>query len=169
MNKHKFLIPFLTAALSITACKKNDLLQSTQQKAATATLINNTQWKSVSAWSGEKEENTTVYSGSLSDTSINAGIASKGLVLVYKKSGNTITALPAEVKTDKGSYFWYYQVSQGNITLVADAEGTATTPKEEGFTYFAISADKLKTLETQGYTKANLMTLTYENASAILK
>src|SRR5205809_1139513 len=94
----------------------------------------------------------------------------KCLVLVYKKSGSTVTALPYEEQAATGSYFWYYQVASGSLSITADAYDGAKTPSaDQSFKYFVVSADKLAELEAQGHSKAELMKLTYENAAAILK
>jgi hypothetical protein len=177
MNKHKFLVLGLGAVLLFTACKKADLQQATTAAAAAtaataaAATTNSTSanWRSISNWSAQSQDKYTVYSTQVTDSSITSPVASKGLVLVYKRSGNTVTALPYEEKATTGSYFWYYQVASGTLSVIADAYDGAKTPAaDQSFKYFVLSADKLATLETQGHTKAELMKLTYENAAAIL-
>lgn len=167
MNKHKFLAALLFAGVAFTACKKTDVQQNvpTQTSAATPS----SEWKTVSSWSSEKEEQYTVYNSTIEDNSITSAIASDGLVLAYKKSNGVAQVLPFEEKINGGSYFWYYQVSEGSITISADAYGSAKQPSIEGIRYFVLSADKLNELEGKGYSKARLMKLSYENAAALLK
>ena len=174
MNKKKLLVWAFGAAMMVTACRKNDVLNNTASApAAAATSADTTtasSWKAFSNWSAEPQEKYTVYTNTIDASSISAAVASKGLVLVYKKSGSNIIALPGEEKGSTGSYFWYYQVSQGKLSITADAYDHAPAPgAEQNFRYFILSAEKLDELQGKGYSKAELMTLTYENAAAILK
>jgi|GEM_PF-1528593 len=175
MNKQKFLILGMSVALLVTACKKNDLQQSvaaasTTTAAAAATASTSANWRSISNWSAQSQDKYTTFTSAIGDSSISGSVASKGLVLVYKKSGSTVTALPYEEQAATGSYFWYYQVASGNLSITADAYDGAKTPAaDQSFKYFVVSADKLAELEAQGHSKAELMKLTYENAAAILK
>jgi hypothetical protein len=169
MNKHKLMVLGLSAVLFASSCKKNDMESSIAQASA-AKAVQTSEWKSISKWSTQSQENYAVYSSNLQDSSISSSVASQGLVLAYKKNGSTVSALPYEEKAGAGSYFWYYQVSQGGIAIMADAYGGATTPASSlGFKYFVISADKLSQLESAGHSKAELMKLSYDEASALLK
>ena len=169
MNKHKLMVLGLSAVLFASSCKKNDLQNSVAQ-ASPAKAVQSSEWKSISNWSTQSQENYKVYSSNVQDSAISSAVASQGLVLAYKKNGSTVSALPYEEKAGTGSYFWYYQVSQGGIAIMADAYGGATTPANSlGFKYFVISADKLSQLESAGHSKAELMKLSYDEASALLK
>jgi hypothetical protein len=111
-----------------------------------------------------------VYSNKVTDQSITAAITQGGMVLAFKKNGTTISPLPSEEKNGADSYFWYYQVSEGSIVFNVDAYGNAAAPAAaNSFKYYVISASQLKDLEQKGYSKAELMRLTYENAQALLK
>ena len=163
MNKHQLLVFGLSATVLFTACKKTDVAAEMQETQT------GTEWKSVSSWSSENAESTTVYTTNLEDKGITGSIAEDGLVLVYKKSGSTITALPYE-QQGESSYFWYYQVSEGSVRIHAEGGSSAQAPSAgQGFRYFIVGADTLKDLESKGHSKAELMTLSYENAKALLK
>jgi len=169
MNKHKLMVLGLSVVLFASSCKKNDM-ESTVAQSSAASAVKSSDWKSISKWSTQSQENYTVYSSNLQDSTISSSVASQGLVLAYKKNGTTISALPYEEKAGTGSYFWYYQVSQGGISIMVDAYGGATTPASSlGFKYFVISADKLNQLESAGHSKAELMKSSYDEASALLK
>ena len=159
----------LSAVLFASSCKKNDT-ESTVAQASAASAVKSSEWKPISNWSAQAQENYTVFSSNLQDSTISSSVASQGLVLAYKKNGTAVSALPYEEKAGSGSYFWYYQVAQGGISIMADAYGGAKAPASGlGFKYFVLSADKLSQLESQGKSKAELMKLSYDEASALLK
>ena len=167
MNKRQLFVAGLSAALVFTACKKQDVQNEAPEAAVAAPVA---EWKSVGNWSAQSQDKYTVYSTTIEDKNITASVAASGLVLAYKKSANGTTALPFEEKGTEGSYFWYYQVSEGNFQIVADAYGKAVAPSaDQGFNYFVVTAEKLNELNEKGYTKAELMKLTYETAAALLK
>jgi hypothetical protein len=170
MNKHKILVAILgAAAIAFASCKKTDVQHDAIQKSNLTPSVT-AQWKSLNNWSSQSEEKYTVYSNAVTDTNITSSIASKGLVLAYKKTSSSIVALPSNEKESNSSYFWYYQISDGNIVFSADAYGQAEKPGvNQAFAYFVISPEKLQVLEAKGYSKAQLMKLSYENAAALLK
>ncbi|MFL5740696.1 MAG: hypothetical protein ACJ75B_10795 [Flavisolibacter sp.] len=167
MNK-KFLAAVFSAAVLVTACKKSDVQQTAvNTPAVAAASVSSSNWKSLSSWNSQPQEKYTTYSNKISDSTISAAVAGKGLVLVYKKSGTDISALPFEEKGT--SNFWYYQVSQGRLVVLVDTYGTTAAPAQgQSIKYFVLSADKLNELQSKGYSKAELMKLSYENAIAIL-
>lgn len=169
MKKHNLIVLGFGMALLSTACRKADVQQSKTEEASS---VSNTaaNWISLSNWSKQSEENYAVYSHPIEDKTITSAIAEDGMVLAFKKQGNTITALPVEEKNGDNSYFWYYQVSEGSVVINADAYGTTVMPvTAQTFTYYVISADQLKELEQKGYSKAELMRLNYETARKVIK
>jgi hypothetical protein len=171
MKKHNLLVAGIGLALMLTACKKSDVLSPAAATETVAPATNATSdWKTISSWTAETKDKFSIYSGKSENSAVTPAVAANGLVLVYKKSGNSIMALPGEEKNGNSSYFWYYQVSEGNIEILADGYGAAKTPgNEQNFAYFILSADQLSALETKGHSKAELMTLSYESVSALLK
>jgi hypothetical protein len=169
MNKHKILAAVFGAAIVFTACKKTDVQREAAQNQVSATTTA-AQWKPLNNWTSQSQEKYTVYSNTVEDKNISSAIASKGLVLAYKKTSSSVVALPTDEKGSNGSYFWYYQISDGAIVFSADAYGTAKTPgADQSFAYFIVSPEKLNELQEKGYSKAELMKLSYENAAALLK
>ena len=67
------------------------------------------------------------------------------------------------------NYSWYYQVSEGMITISAAISGTEKDPCSQGFTWFTLSPEKLKDLETKGLSKTELMQMDYAQAEKILQ
>lgn len=170
MKKQKLIVFGFGIALLISACRKNDIHEAKTTSVPTVATPAVSNWISLSNWTKQSEENYAVYSNKIEDKAITTAVAEDGLILAFKKTGNTITALPVEEKGDDNSYFWYYQVAEGSLLFNADAYGTTETPgATQSFKYYIISSDQLKELELKGYSKAELMRLTYENAQALLK
>jgi hypothetical protein len=167
MNKHKFLILGLAVALVATSCKKQDT--QVKSETPTETTVQASEWRPAAEWSSSKEEQYTSYSTSLQDKSITADVVENGLVLVYAKYGNEIFSLPHQSKGAVDA-FWHYQVSENLISIDADVyTENATMDNKQNFSYFILSADKIKSLEENGHTISELMTLNYENAKNLLK
>src|SRR3954468_11035094 len=99
MNKQKIAILAFSLALMVTACKKNDLQSSqaqanaTASAAAAASTAKTSEFKAVGNWDNFKQDKFTSFYGKIADSSITSSVVSKGMILVYKKSGNTVNAL----------------------------------------------------------------------------
>ena len=172
MKKHNLVAFGFGIALLATACKKTDMQQAPKEQAAPVAAVTApaSNWTILGNWSKKTEENYATYSNPVNDKAITAAIAEGGMVLAFMKNGNNITALPVEEKGNGSSSFWYYQVAAGTVVFNADAYGTTAAPgAERSFKYYVLTSDQLKDLEQKGYSKAELMRLTYENAQAILK
>jgi hypothetical protein len=168
MNKLSILS--LAALLVFAAsCKKADYLPTTTP--ATTAASATSPWKSLSGWQSKNYDKTTVFSSSLSDSTLSAQVVSKGLVLAYKKTGTTIHALPFSEKVAGVSYQWFYQVKPGGLQISTAVQGSsAVAPStDHSLVYFVITAEQLSRLEGQGKTKAQLMNLSFEEAQALLK
>jgi len=172
MNKHKLPVLGLSLILLITSCKKNDVQHENTlgnapvAAAAVAATAKASDWKMLSSWSSAKGDKFTTYSTKVSDSSITNSVTSRGLVLAFVKNGSTINALPFQQKGSNDSYY-YYQVSDGSITLSCDNYSGTANLSSEAFKYFVFSPEKLKDLESQGYTKIKLMQLAYEDVAAL--
>lgn len=163
MNKRSLLILTLAASVFATSCKKQDSL--TSENTATALAP---EWKSAGKWTAATTDDATVYSSTITDKALTSPIVENGLVLVYMKTASGVQSLPYQETGTSGTY-WYYQVSQNGIELNAETKGQVSVEDNKNFNYFIVSAEKLKTLEAQGHTQMELMSLTYENAAALLK
>lgn len=172
MNKQKFSILALSLALMVTACKKNDLQSSQAQAnataAAAASTVKTSQFKAVGNWNNFKQDKFTSFYSKIEDSTITSSVVSKGMILVYKKSGNTINALPFDEKGNN-DIFWYYQAAQGSLLITSDVYGSnQSLPAAQSFAYFVITPEQLNTLVANGQSKAGLLNLSYEKALALL-
>ena len=164
MNKHRIFAAVLGATVIFTACRKNDLQKEALQNQASS------QMKTVSNWPSEKMDKYTEFSSTIEDKNITSDVVSKGLVLAFKKSSNSVINLPASEKSGLSAYTWYYQVAEGSIVFSADAYGLAKAPNSnQSFDYFILSEEKIKDLESKGYSKDQLMNLSYSDAAALLR
>ena len=124
-------------------------------------------WNSIN-WTSSQQENFTIHYSTINDNAITASVAEKGLVLVYKKTANSINALPFDKKGISEEH-WYYQVSPGKILINCDAYGSDQSLNEtSSFQYFIISAEKLNELEASDKSRIDIMELSYEQASTLL-
>ena len=165
MKNYKLPILGFAFMLLIVSCKKEDV-QSTNTTSSSSNVSKASQWNSLSNWSTSKADNTTTYFSSLSDSAITFDVANAGLVLVYKKSGNSIQALPFQEPGN--SIYWYYQVSKGSVRINSD-NNNGQNLSAQSFVYFVITPQKLSTLQASGKTKLDLLQLSYDQANALLK
>jgi hypothetical protein len=170
MNKHKLtvLASFAFIMIAGTACRKADTQHEASPAALAASTEKSIKWNSVSDWNSSKQDKFTIHYGKIQDSTISASVASKGLVLVFKKNGTAVNALPFD-ETGTKNAFWYYQVSEGTILINSDVYGSdQSLDKSSSFQHFIISENQLKDLEAQGHSKLELMGLSYEKASSLL-
>ena len=166
MKKHQFLTLTLSATILMTACRKNDIQHANTGSDASQSIA----WRAINNWSQQKDGNSVSYRSQQQAPAISSGIASDGLVLVYQKSGNTISSLPYEITTGAGTSSWYYQVSEGELTLINEISGMADfDASAASFSTLLFTAEKIKQLEAKGIEKADMMKLSYENAISLLK
>jgi hypothetical protein len=162
MKKYKVSLVGFALMLMVASCKKEDV--QVKNTAASTTASPASQWKSLTNWSTSTSDNQTNYSSKLSDSTITGGVATGGLVLVFKKSGSTIQSLPFE-ETESKTY-WYYQVSKGTVQVNSNNNQNLN---EQSFSYFVVTPEKLSSLEASGKTRLDLLQLSYEQAVALLK
>jgi len=151
--------------LLIASCKKEDVRQTTTDSVSSGTA-SKAQWNSLSSWQNSKTENVTTYFSRLTDSSITNDVVNAGIVLVYKKTGNDIQSLPFQEKD--GKTYWYYQVAKGSIRINSDnneGQNFAT----QTFSYLVVTPEQLSKLEASGKTKLDLLQLSYDQASSLIK
>jgi hypothetical protein len=174
MKKHKLsfgLTSALILILSASSCRKMDL-KSEEMQAPATTATAPTQaapevWKSLS-WASDAQESGTTHSGTISDPSITAAVANKGMVLVFGKNGQGITALPFNDKASGRT--WYYQVSEGSIIITASgAASEKSMDNPPSFRYFVVTPEKLVQLKEKGTTQLDLMSASYDAAASLLQ
>ena len=155
----------LAFVLVIASCKKEDVKQSNTTNNVSTTKAS--QWKFINNWSSSKTDSTTtIYFSKLTDSSITGDVVKGGLVLLFKKTGDDIQALPFLEKDDKT--YWYYQVSKGSIRINID-NNSGENLNAHSFSYFVVTQQKLSELEANGNTKLDLLQLSYDQATTILK
>ena len=153
--------------ISVVSCKKMEDQYLVEETKAPETAV---EWKSVSAWSADDDETSKVFRTSITDNSLTDSVAASGVILAFRKSDNKIESLPFEEKVGDKSFYWYYQIAKGSIDIVVEGPASAEQPDlANGFNYLIISKEKLLDLETKGYSRDQLMTLTYETATTLLK
>jgi hypothetical protein len=152
------------ALFMFASCRKTDL----QQPNPIENNNNNADmsaWKTVNSWSASNAGRNDAYTGVISDNSITSEIADNGLVLVYTNDGNAVRQLPYSEQSEGKTYSWYYQVSEGRITVSVDANGDVSNLKlQQGFTYLKLSANQLEELESKGLSAAELFQISYDKA-----
>jgi hypothetical protein len=175
MNKHKLLILGSSLMLLITSCRKNDVQHENNMTSNPAAVVAPTtesvsktsEWKTISNWASSKQEKFTTYTSKVEDANITSAVTAGGMVLAFAKNGNSIQALPFQEKGTNDAY-WYYQVSNGAVTLSVDAYTGTPSVNAAGFRYIVLSPEQLKDLAANGHSKTELMQLSYENLVAVL-
>lgn len=178
------MLPFFGFfVLTVASCKKDDFKESNATTVATTTNTDqSTGWNPVTQWEVADQGTFSVRYVTINDSAITADVADNGLVLLYKKSGNTINALPFEegtagntqsVTDASGSTpanYWYHQVAEGSLLISCDQyTKTAAPDAANNFKYFVITPAKLQHLQTNGYTPEKLMDLSYADAATLLQ
>jgi hypothetical protein len=171
MKNLKPLVPVAIMLLTFS-CKKNDFreesseVQQTSNEVSEAPLTVAETWQSPSNWEQSKQKKYTVFYTKITDEAITADVVSKGLVLAYQKNGEAIQSLPYEDK--KSSSYWYHQISEGSILILCDSYGTYSPASGNSFTYLVITPDELKTLQANGHSVGDLMSLSYDQVKSLL-
>jgi hypothetical protein len=164
MFKHKILFLAIGATLAFSSCRKTDAAyETTQENAAHATETTSASWTPVGDWKSSQQEQFKVQFGTIQDPAITADVVNKGLVLVYAKEGANIQSLPYQ--SEQSNSFWYYQIAEGSLLVSADVYGTSNAAAPE-IRYFIFTEQQLNELEKSGTSKAEIMSLSYEQASA---
>jgi len=165
MKSYKLPILGIGLVLLIASCKKEDVRQ-TNSTDSTSGASSKTQWSSLTAWGNSTTENVTTYFSKLTDSSITNEVVNNGLVLVYKKSGTDIQLLPFQEKDSKT--YWYYQVAKGFVRINSD-NNNGQNLAASTFTYFVVTPEQLSNLEAKGKTKFDLLQLSLDEATSLLK
>jgi len=171
----KILQPSLSVMLLFVfavGCRKNDFYSEMEQPAVTevaAAKATAQDWQTTAKWNVANQEDFSVFYTSLKDENLTADVIDNGLVLVFKKNGNAVSALPVEEGAKSASKYWYHQVTEGNILISVDTYGSKAAPDAaSSFKYFIITPKKLSDLQAKGQTIDKLMNLTLEQAASIL-
>lgn len=195
MKNLKLPILGLSLVLLVASCKKEDFKEesSIDTAASNTTSFNETDtvgWLSAAQWETADQETFSVRYITIEDANITSDVADNGLVLLFKKSGNAVNALPfeesagnEEVFTDNeetgtdtdneevaNANYWYHQVTEGSLLISCDVyETAAATDGVNRFKYFIITPEKLQSLQADGHATEDLMNLSYAEATALLE
>jgi len=166
---NKLIIFGLSLATLATSCRKTDAVHEGNAAAIEKVLAPvKAEWTSVNNWSTNKQDKFTIFNGTIADQNITDAVASKGLVLAFKKNGSTVQSLPVQEKGTSDAY-WYYQVSKGEISFACDNYSGEPDLQNNSFSYFILSESQLADLEKKGYSQIQLLQLSYNEAKAVLK
>lgn len=185
MKKLQAPITFLLMILLAASCKKNiDERVPQANEAKIEHLTTNAEtpavsqkqstiesnWEAAQKWTSVEQPNFTVYYFN-AKANISEETSSQGLIKVFKTSDTgtlTARALPFEETVNGNKYYWYYQVTEGNIMIMIDAYGSKTNPAEKSlFKYMVLDKNTLTNLEAKGISKADLMTMSLEKMKTI--
>lgn len=181
MKNVKLPVLGLSLVLLMASCKKNDYREAAPSDATTATAstkADSLNWKTSSTWENADQGSFSVHYCTIQDSTITSDVVDNGMVLVFKKNGSAINALPFEETTSAAQSstettnpnYWYHQVATGTLLISCDLYKAAATPDNaNSFNYFVLTPEKLQSLETSGYTAEKLMNLDYKAAAALLK
>lgn len=172
----------LSLVLLVAACNKKDFTDDRADAAASTVAATDADlsWTSPAMWENADQGTFSIRYFALQDSSITADVADNGLVLVYKRNGTAINALPFEEATATttnsaqgdaedaaNANYWYHQVSEGTLLISCDVY--TATDAANSFKYFVLTPQKLQRLQTAGYTTEKLMGLNYADAATLLK
>jgi hypothetical protein len=162
MKNYKLSFVGFVLVVLIASCRKEDIKHPDTSK---ITSKQKGSWNALTNWSTVKvDDSTTTYYSQISDSAINT---TSGLVLVYKKEGSSIQALPFQDKST--GMYWYYQISKGVLTI----DGLSSVKQQDfsgqAFSYFVLTPEQISALEAKGKTKLDPMQLTYEQALELSK
>ncbi|MBO9684318.1 MAG: hypothetical protein J7502_16915 [Flavisolibacter sp.] len=150
----KILFLSLVSLVAFASCKKDDI--KTKAAQSSETIGTTSSWKAIENWSSSEGS----YKASLSDDRISSDITNEGLVLVYAKSYNSSTLLPAQI----GNTYLYYQVENGSVQIVANSAAPGETLQ---FIYIIFSKDQLNTLNQKGINASQLLKMNYQQITQL--
>lgn len=171
----KLQAPFagLLILLTVLSCRK-DLQQTTQSTtpdvsqqtsvAAVATSgIVESGWQKNLTWTSVERPTHSIFYTNIK-TDISAETAEKGLVRVFKSSDAVASqSLPFEETVNGHKYYWYYQVTEGNVMVSVDVYGSTENPGVASlFKSVVLTKDAVANFETHGDNRTKLMQMSAE-------
>ena len=171
----------LAASLSfllITGCRKADvkssLVNNSNVIAKHTDGVNESDWKAGNEWAGVEQPQYSIFYTNIKAGAVNAEAAEKGMIRVFKinNSDNVSesVALPFEETNGSQKFYWYYQVTEGNIMISVDVYGSKTNPAEKSlFKYVVLSHEVVDGFEKKGTSKSDLMRMSYDGITEAIK
>jgi hypothetical protein len=168
--------PFAGLAIlcTILSCQK-DVQQLKSTETHPTSVSGNTQnlnlieseWNKNLTWTKVELPSHSVFYSNIK-TTISAETETQGLVRVFKSS-NAVNAqtLPFEETVNGNKYYWYYQVSEGNIMIAVDVYGTKENPAiASAFKSVVLTREAVADLEAKGNTRTTVMTMPFESLTS---
>ena len=181
MKKIHAPIAALALFLTIASCKKdlNETNISEPTIETTALAVENnkvasqgiteSEWIANTSWTAVQRPSHSVFFTNIkSDISVET--AEQGLIRIVKANGtgNSVQSLPFEETVNGTKYYWYYQVTEGNVMIAVDVYGTDSNPAQGSiFKSVVLTKDAVADQETKGNTKAKLMSMPVETITAL--
>jgi hypothetical protein len=159
----KYIKLFVIASIvALASCEKAELENNTDPLLTKPSeAIQSSKWISPQNWSS----NDLNYHTTLTDKSITPSIVNEGLVLVYTMQNDI--PLPLNGQLDQAT--WLYQVEEGSIEVSATVKEKKPFIHDQLFSYIIISKEQLMQLEENGFSKLQLMEMSYEQLSGLIK
>ena len=158
----------LLLLLAILGCQKdlqqNQLPPENGQPKVSAVSKNanvtESEWKANLNWSSVELPSHSVFYTNVK-TDISAETADQGLVRIFKSSGSNAQSLPFEENVNGRKYYWYYQVTEGNVLISVDVYGSKENPGGI-FKSVVLNKEAVSGFEAKGYSKTELMKMPLE-------
>lgn len=150
-------------ALFAVACKKMDVRKEITTSNETVTS-NASEWKAANNWQAVQSNQSTTYQNRINDPALTSSVISNGLVLAYANNGRTVEQLPFQQSDGGNTYYWYYQVSEGVLTISVQSKNTSKTSFDSNIAYIILTPEKIKELESKGISKGKLIEMNYTEA-----
>lgn len=168
MKSLKTPLPGLLLLLAILGCQKD--LQQNQlppeigqpKTSAVSKNVNVTEseWKGNLDWSNVELPSHSVFYTNVK-TDISAETSEQGLVKIFKSSSSNPQSLPFEENANGRKYYWYYQVTEGNVMISVDVYGSKENPGGI-FKSVVLNKEAVADFEARGYSKTELMKMPLE-------
>jgi hypothetical protein len=164
--------------MMIFSCRKKDITSTLSQNNPNAVAkhtdgVNESGWQSTKEWVGVEQPQYSIFFTNIKAAAITAEASEKGMVRVFKinDSGTSeSTTLPFEETIGSAKYYWYYQITEGNIMISVDVYGSKINPAEKSlFKYVILSNDVVDGFEKKGTSKSDLMSMSYQRLTEATK
>lgn len=160
-------------ALVIMSCRKTDKFEENKPINRSESAVNEAKgsgWITATNWQPLQTTNSFVNYFVISDSNITPAISMKGLVVVYKKIGNTINTLPFEETAEGKKISWIYQVSKNGVSIIKEGSSDFSTKNNnDTFFYYVIPEESLNILLNRGYPREKLIQLSFVNMTELFK
>ncbi|MET0634699.1 MAG: hypothetical protein ABWZ25_01655 [Chitinophagaceae bacterium] len=160
----KLIIATVFSGLVLVSCQKADkeeMYPANNSITETTAKTTGSGWLPVVFTAGSADDKGKVTAeGTLSSDVITDEILADGIVLLFSKDENAVNMLPYQ----NASTEWNYTVSKGQIDVTAVGNEAV---KASSIQYVVVPASKIAELEKTGYSRNDLVNISFEKASAL--